>query len=138
MARRHGLAALLHEKPFARINGSGKHNNWSLVDSAGVNMFDPGASRADNLRFLCFVTAVMDGVSRHGDLLRAIIASPGNDYRLGSHEAPPAIMSVFLGTGLSAVFEQLARGDAGRGDPAGRLPHRRGLHPAVPGRLHRP
>ena len=119
VARRHHLTALLHEKPFARINGSGKHNNWSLVDSEGVNMFDPGASRADNLRFLCFVTAVMDGVSRHGDLLRAIIASPGNDYRLGSHEAPPAIMSVFLGTGLSGVFDQLAQGKLAEAIPPG-------------------
>jgi glutamine synthetase len=119
VGRRHGLTALLHEKPFARINGSGKHNNWSLVDSEGINMFSPGANPADNLRFLCFVTAVMDGVSRHGDLLRAIIASPGNDFRLGSHEAPPAIMSVFLGTSLSEVFEQLAQGRLAEGQPRG-------------------
>jgi glutamine synthetase len=117
VGRRHGLTALLHEKPFARINGSGKHNNWSLVDSEGFNMFSPGDNPADNLRFLCFVTAVLDGVSRHGDLLRAIIASPGNDFRLGSHEAPPAIMSVFLGTSLSEVFEQLAQGQLAEGRP---------------------
>ena len=110
VADRHGFAVLLHEKPFAGVNGSGKHNNWSLVDSSGVNMFDAGKNRRDNLRFLCFVTAVVAAVHRHGDLLRAIIASSGNDFRLGANEAPPAIMSVFLGAELSRILQQLEQG----------------------------
>jgi glutamine synthetase len=110
VARRHGFAALIHEKPFADVNGSGKHNNWSLVSAGGDNMFVPGASPLDNIRFLCFIIAVLYGVYHHGDLLRAIIATPGNDFRLGSHEAPPAIISVFLGAELSAILAQLEEG----------------------------
>ena len=110
VARRHGMAALLHEKPFSNINGSGKHNNWSLITSQGTNLFDPGKTRRENIRFLCFVTALLSGIARHGDVLRAIIADPGNDLRLGSHEAPPAIMSVFLGTELTDVFLKLGQG----------------------------
>ncbi|MBN2432985.1 MAG: glutamine synthetase III [Acidobacteria bacterium] len=110
VARRHGFAALLHEKPFAEINGSGKHNNWSLVSAGGENMFSPGTTPLDNLRFLCFIIAALYGVYHHGDLLRAIIATPGNDFRLGSHEAPPAVISVFLGEELTSIMEQLAEG----------------------------
>lgn len=113
VARRHKFTALLHEKPFAGINGSGKHNNWSLVANNGINMFDPGDSRQDNLRFLLSILAVLYGVYHHGDLLRAIIASPGNDFRLGSHEAPPAIISVFLGQELTTIFAQLEHGELG-------------------------
>ena len=111
VARRHRLAALLHEKPFARINGSGKHNNWSLVDSNGINLFEPGTNKRDNLRFLCFLLAAMRGVQRHGDILRAIIAGPGNDYRLGMHEAPPATISMFLGQELNDILQGLEQGN---------------------------
>lgn len=110
VARRHGLAALLHEKPFSLINGSGKHNNWSLQDSAGANLYDPGATRAENVRFLCFVAALLDGIRDYGDVLRAIIADPGNELRLGSHEAPPAVMSVFLGEEISSILDSLGEG----------------------------
>ncbi len=111
VSRRHGLAALLHEKPFRLINGSGKHNNWSLQDSSGGNLLDPGSTREDNIRFLCMVTALLDGVSEFGDILRAIIADPGNDLRLGSHEAPPSVMSVFLGEELTRIFQALEKGE---------------------------
>ncbi|MBP7867451.1 MAG: glutamine synthetase III [Acidobacteria bacterium] len=107
---RHGFTVLFHEKPFAGINGSGKHNNWSLVDSRGVNLLDPGATESDNVRFLCVVTAVLLGVRAYGDLFRAIVAGPGNDDRLGADEAPPPIMSVFLGSELTDVLERLERG----------------------------
>lgn len=111
VARRHGLAALLHEKPFSLVNGSGKHNNWSLQDSSGDNLLDPGSNRGGNIRFLCLVVALLDGIRDYGDLLRAIIADPGNDLRLGSHEAPPAIMSVFLGEEISRVLARLEEGN---------------------------
>lgn len=110
VAQRHGLAALLHEKPFSHINGSGKHNNWSLQDSRGNNLLNPGHSRADNIRFLCFLVALMEGVRLHGDVLRAIVADPGNDLRLGSHEAPPSVMSVFLGQELTSILQDLTQG----------------------------
>jgi len=110
VAQRHGLVALLHEKPFSHINGSGKHNNWSLQDSQGKNLLDPGHSRADNIRFLCFLVALLEGVRFHGDVFRAMVADPGNDLRLGSHEAPPSVMSVFLGQELTTILQDLARG----------------------------
>lgn len=110
VSRRHGLAALLHEKPFSLINGSGKHNNWSLQDSAGTNLLEPGPTRADNIRFLCLAAALLDGIRDYGDVLRAIIADPGNDLRLGSHEAPPSVMSVFLGEEISAILSRLGEG----------------------------
>jgi glutamine synthetase len=113
VARRHRLAALLHEKPFSLVNGSGKHNNWSLQDSAGNNLLDPGSSRKENIRFLCLVVALLDGIREYGDVLRAIIADPGNDLRLGSHEAPPAVMSVFLGDQISQVLSRLEQGSLG-------------------------
>ena len=111
----HGLEALLHEKPFARVNGSGKHNNWSLIDSEGVNLLEPGTNRTSRLRFLVFLMAVIRGVANHGPLLRAIVASPGNDLRLGGQEAPPAIMSVHLGGQLNSLLEDLAAAVAGKG-----------------------
>lgn len=107
---RHGLAVLLHEKPFAGINGSGKHNNWSMEDSEGNNLLDPGDTPEQNLQFLVFLVSVLRAVYRYGDLLRASVASAANDHRLGANEAPPAIMSVFLGERLNTVLNDLKEG----------------------------
>jgi glutamine synthetase len=111
VARRHQLALLLHEKPFAGINGSGKHCNWSLMDSHGRNLLEPGATPERNLQFLVFLMAVLKGVHRRAGLLRAAIASSGNDHRLGANEAPPAIISVFLGDQLTRVLDAIERGE---------------------------
>jgi glutamine synthetase len=111
VARRHNLALLLHEKPFAGINGSGKHCNWSLMDSEGRNLLEPGATPERNLQFLVFLTAVLKGVHKRAGLLRAAIASAGNDHRLGANEAPPAIISVFLGEQLTRVLDGIERGE---------------------------
>src|SRR6185436_1764941 len=113
VARRHNLALLLHEKPFAGINGSGKHCNWSLMDSEGRNLLEPGATPERNLQFLVFLTAVLKGVHRRAGLLRAAIASAGNDHRLGANEAPPAIISVFLGDQLTRVLDAIEKGATG-------------------------
>jgi glutamine synthetase len=110
-ARRHGLVCLLHEKPFAGFNGSGKHNNWSIATDTGRNLLDPGATPAENLRFLFLCAAVIRAVDTHQGLLRAATASAANDHRLGANEAPPAIMSMFLGAELEAIFETLLRGE---------------------------
>lgn len=109
-ADRHGLALLLHEKPFAGVNGSGKHNNWSMEDSEGNNLLDPGDTPEENLQFLVFLVAVLRAVHLYGDLLRASIASAGNDHRLGANEAPPAIMSVFLGERLTQILDDIKTG----------------------------
>eukprot|EP01117_Protostelium_nocturnum_P019547 TRINITY_DN8500_c0_g1_i1.p1 TRINITY_DN8500_c0_g1~~TRINITY_DN8500_c0_g1_i1.p1 ORF type:complete len:726 (-),score=343.41 TRINITY_DN8500_c0_g1_i1:97-2274(-) len=106
-AKDHDLACLLHEKPFAGVNGSGKHNNWSLCTDTGVNLMDPGDEPHDNIRFLVFTAAVVRTISVHGDLLRASIANPGNEHRLGANEAPPAIISVFLGGWLDQVVDDI-------------------------------
>src|SRR5436190_1174086 len=113
VARRHSLALLLHEKPFAGINGSGKHCNWSLMDSEGRNLLEPGATPERNLQFLVFLMAVLKGVHRRAGLLRAAIASAGNDHRLGANEAPPAIISVFLGDQLTRVLDAIEKGATG-------------------------
>jgi glutamine synthetase len=107
VAQRHGLKALLHEKPFAGVNGSGKHNNWSLITNTGVNLLSPGKTPETNLQFLTFFVNVIKAVFDHADLLRASIASAPNDHRLGANEAPPAIMSVFIGTQLTNVLEEM-------------------------------
>jgi len=111
VARRHGLALLLHEKPFAGINGSGKHCNWSLMDSEGRNLLEPGATPEENLQFLVILMAVLKGVHGRAGLLRAAIASAGNDHRLGANEAPPAIISVFLGDQLTRVLDGIEKGE---------------------------
>jgi glutamine synthetase len=111
VARRHGLVCLLHEKPFAGFNGSGKHNNWSIATDTGANLLDPGATPAENLRFLFLCAAVIRAVDTHQGLLRAATASAANDHRLGANEAPPAIMSMFLGAELETIFETLLRGE---------------------------
>jgi glutamine synthetase len=111
-APKYGLACLLHEKPFAGVNGSGKHLNWSMSDSLGHNLLGPGANPHDNIQFLVFCTAVIRAVNKWQGLLRASIASAGNDHRLGANEAPPAILSVFLGDMLTDIFEQIEKGGA--------------------------
>jgi glutamine synthetase len=117
VARRYGLVCLLHEKPFAGINGSGKHNNWSMATDGGENLLEPGATPHDNLQFLFFCAAVLQAVNRHQGLLRASIASAGQDHRLGANEAPPAIISIFLGAELERVFGAIERGEAGESTP---------------------
>ena len=109
IANRHNLACLLHEKPFAGVNGSGKHNNWSLVTDTGRNLLDPGKTPHENTQFLLFFTAVIKAVDMHADLLRVSAANPGNDHRLGGHEAPPAIISVYIGTQLEDVLNQIMK-----------------------------
>jgi len=110
VARRHHLACLLHEKPFAGINGSGKHLNWSLSDNRGNNLLNPGTTPQGNIQFLVFLIATVRAVMRHADILRASVASYGNDHRLGANEAPPAIISVFLGEHLTRILEDIERG----------------------------
>ena len=110
IATRHDLQCLLHEKPFAGVNGSGKHNNWSLADDQGNNLLDPGHTPEENAQFLVVLTAVIRAVGRHGQLLRAAIAHAGNDHRLGANEAPPAIISVYLGDKLTEVVQGLISG----------------------------
>src|SRR4051794_24674128 len=112
MAPKFGLACLLHEKPFAGVNGSGKHLNWSMSDDEGTNLLSPGANPHDSMQFLVFCTAVIRAVNKFQGLLRASIASAGNDHRLGANEAPPAIISVFLGDMLTDIFEQIEKGSA--------------------------
>ncbi len=117
VARRYGLVCLLHEKPFAGVNGSGKHNNWSMGTDSGENLLDPGDTPHDNLQFLFFCAAVIQAVNKHQGLLRASIASPGQDHRLGANEAPPAIISIFLGAELEKVFGAIERGEVGESTP---------------------
>ena len=117
VARRYGLVCLLHEKPFAGVNGSGKHNNWSMGTDTGSNLLDPGDTPHENLQFLFFCAAVMQAVNKYQGLLRASIASPGQDHRLGANEAPPAIISIFLGAELEQVFGAIERGEAGESTP---------------------
>ena len=107
VANRHGMACLLHEKPFQGVNGSGKHNNWSLASDTGINMLDPGVTPHENIQFLLVLACIMKAVDRHADLLRQSAAVPGNDFRLGAQEAPPAIISIFVGEQLEDVIDQL-------------------------------
>ena len=109
VADKHHLRALFHEKPFAGLNGTGKHNNWSLITDTGVNLYAPTSSARDNLLFLTFFITTIKAVHEHADLLRASIATPGNDFRLGANEAPPAIMSVFIGSQMTAVLDELEK-----------------------------
>ena len=110
VALRQGMVCLLHEKPYAGVNGSGKHNNWSLGTDDGINLLDPGATPADNAQFLVFLCAMIKAVDTHADIMRGTCASAGNDHRLGANEAPPAIISIFLGDELSGILENLATG----------------------------
>jgi glutamine synthetase len=112
VARKYGLVCLLHEKPFAGVNGSGKHNNWSMGTDTGSNLLEPGDDPASNIRFLFFCSAVIAAVNKHQALLRASVANAGQDHRLGANEAPPAIISIFLGAELEKAFEAIASGSA--------------------------
>ncbi len=112
VARRHGMEALLHEKPFAGVNGSGKHNNWSMATDDGLNLLEPGENPESNARFLLFMTAVVEAVDRYAVLIRSAAATAGNDHRLGANEAPPAIISVFLGSQLCSILDAIVEGKA--------------------------
>ena len=111
VADKHGLVCLLHEKPFEGINGSGKHNNWSMITDTGVNILDPGKTPAENTQFLIFLTAVIKAVDEYADVLRISVASAGNDHRLGANEAPPAVVSVFLGDELTEILKSIENGE---------------------------
>jgi len=113
VAMRHDFRALLHEKPFARINGSGKHNNWSMETNTGINLLSPGKDERSNFRFITYLVNILKAVHDHADILRASIASSGNEHRLGAHEAPPAIISVFLGTQISKTLDAIEHQNAG-------------------------
>jgi glutamine synthetase len=115
VALQHGFQCLLHEKPYAGINGSGKHNNWSMATDTGENLLDPGHTPGENMRFVVFLTAVIRAVDLHADLLRVAIAHAGNDHRLGANEAPPAILSIYLGEQLTEVVDSLIAGTKGSG-----------------------
>ena len=130
VALRHGLVCLLHEKPFAGVNGSGKHNNWSMVTDDGQNLLDPGNTPHDNEQFLILLCAVVRAVDKYANLLRASVASSGNDHRLGANEAPPAIVSIFLGDQLTDIFEQLGKGGAKTSRQGGEL--KLGVHTLPP------
>ena len=107
VAERHGMICLLHEKPFAGVNGSGKHNNWSITTDDGINMLNPGATPHENIQFLLVLACILKAVDVHADLLRQSAADVGNDHRLGANEAPPAIISIFVGEQLEDVIDQL-------------------------------
>ncbi len=131
-ARRYGLVCLLHEKPFAGVNGSGKHNNWSMGTDTGHNLMDPGDTPADNTNFLFFCAAVIQAVNKHQGLLRASVANIGQDHRLGANEAPPAIISIFLGAELEKVFEAISTGEGDPHTPASYLDLGADVLPALP------
>ena len=133
IARRHKLRLLLHEKPFALINGSGKHNNWSMATDTGKNLLSPGRTPKTNLQFLTFFVNTIKAVAEYPDLIRASIASPGNDHRLGANEAPPAIISVFIGKHLTNVLEEVEkRVTKGKFDEAQRLELKLDIHNKIP------
>ena len=121
VAKRHNLECLLHEKPFAGVNGSGKHDNWSLVTDTGINLLDPGKKPHENTLFLLFLSAVIKAVDENAELLRLSAATPGNDHRLGANEAPPAIISIFLGEQLEDIIEQIVKGDVSSSIPSSKL-----------------
>lgn len=121
VALHHNLVALIHEKPYAGVNGSGKHNNWSISTDHGENLLDPGETPQSNAQFLVFLSAVIKAVDVYADLLRVSAASPGNDHRLGGNEAPPAIISIFLGDQLTEILEKLAKGDEAGAKNGGEL-----------------
>ncbi len=112
IAKKHDLVCLLHEKPFAGVNGSGKHNNWSISTDTGINLLDPGDTPDQNALFLLTLVAVIKAVDEYQDLLRVSAASAGNDHRLGANEAPPAVVSMFLGSELTAILEAIEKDEA--------------------------
>jgi glutamine synthetase len=132
VARRYGLVCLLHEKPFAGVNGSGKHNNWSMGTDTGVNLLEPGETPHENLQFLFFCTAVIQAVDDHQQLLRASVANAGQDHRLGANEAPPAIISIFLGAELEKIFDAIESGSGDAATPQTYLELGASVLPALP------
>ncbi len=132
VANKHGMVALLHEKPFDGVNGSGKHNNWSLSTDTGVNLLEPGDTPAENAQFLVFLTAVIAAVDDYQDLLRISVASAGNDHRLGANEAPPAIVSMFVGEELDDVLKAIENGTAYKGREVGALNIGSAILPKLP------
>ena len=132
VARRHGLICLLHEKPFAGVNGSGKHNNWSIATDLGENLFAPGKTPRDNAQFLLFLTAVIKAVDDNQDLLRYSVASAGNDHRLGANEAPPAIMSIYVGDELDAILKAIKDGTDYNGKQGGKMTIGADVLPPIP------
>ncbi|HEY2480325.1 MAG TPA: glutamine synthetase III [Solirubrobacterales bacterium] len=132
VARRYGLVCLLHEKPFAGVNGSGKHNNWSMGTDSGTNLLNPGDTPSENIVFLFFCTAVMQAVNVHQGLLRASVANIGQDHRLGANEAPPAIISIFLGAELEKTFEAISTGEGDPNTPASFLDLGSSVLPPLP------
>lgn len=132
IANRHDLVCLLHEKPFARINGSGKHNNWSLCTNDGQNLLDPGTTPHENAQFLTFLCAVIQAVDDYAELLRISASNPGNDHRLGANEAPPSIISIFLGDQLTDIIEQIINGGATSSKDCGTLKVGVNTLPAIP------
>ena len=132
VARRYGLVCLLHEKPFAGVNGSGKHNNWSMGTDTGHNLLEPGDTPHENLQFLFFCAAVIQAVDKHQELLRASVALPGQDHRLGANEAPPAIISIFLGAELAKVFGAIESGSGDAATPQSYLELGASVLPALP------
>ncbi len=132
VAEKHGLICLLHEKPFNGVNGSGKHNNWALSTDTGMNLLDPGKTPEDNAQFLLFLTAVIKAVDCHQDLLRLSVASAGNDHRLGANEAPPAIISMFLGDDLTEVLDSIESGKPFINHEAGVMKFGARALPAIP------
>ena len=132
VARRYGLVCLLHEKPFAGVNGSGKHNNWSMGTDTGVNLLEPGETPHENLNFLFFCAAVIQGVNTHQQLLRASVAAAGQDHRLGANEAPPAIISIFLGAELEKVFSAIETGSGDAATPQAYLEMGASVLPRLP------
>ena len=132
VAERHGFACLLHEKPFAGVNGSGKHNNWSISTDTGVNLLEPGDNPKDNAQFLLFLVAVIKAIDEYQDLMRISVASAGNDHRLGANEAPPAIVSIFLGDELTGILDSIADGKPINGKSKQKM--ELGVHvlPAIP------
>jgi len=132
IARKHNFVCVLHEKPFAGVNGSGKHNNWAMCTDDGINLLNPGSTPHDNMQFLVFLFATVRAVHKYADLLRATVATPGNDHRLGANEAPPAIVSIFLGDQLTDIYQQIKKGTASSSKQGGRLELGVTTLPAIP------
>ncbi len=132
VARKHGLVCLLHEKPFAGVNGSGKHNNWSISTDTGVNLLEPGKSPHENAQFLLFLAAMIKGIDEYQEMMRVCVASAGNDHRLGAAEAPPAIVSVFIGDDLAEVLDCIENGKSYAGSGSGKMEIGVSVLPAIP------
>ena len=132
VARKHGMVCLLHEKPFAGVNGSGKHNNWSISTDTGMNLLEPGKSPYENAQFLLFLTAMIKGIDEYQEMMRVCVASAGNDHRLGAAEAPPAIVSVFVGDDLAEVLDCIENGRSYDASGSGRMDIGVSVLPAIP------